>query len=105
SSGPPNPGTGGRGGRAQGGAAFNLASNHVVNLTFAENKAVGGDGGWGGLYNLIGCPAMGGDGGDSLGGGILNAGALSVRSSTIWNNTAVGGLATNHAGAVCEVIP
>jgi len=101
----PQPAGGGRGGQSRGGAACNLSSNELINVTLTSNRAAGGDGGFGGLYNLIGCPAKGGDGGDAWGGGVFNSGELSVVNCTIWNNTGTGGTATNNIGPACPQIP
>ena len=77
---------GGKGGAGQGGAIFNDTGGNLtmVNCTFANNAAVGGNGGQDLSFG-------GGFGGDGSGGAVCNLGAASVTSCTISQNTGSGG--------------
>jgi trimeric autotransporter adhesin len=80
---PPIPGTGGRGGRAEGGAIYN-ASGAILNLSssvFDRNNATGGKGG-NGAVNSTGSSGSPGLGGDANGGAALNAGTVNPSSLT-----------------------
>jgi hypothetical protein len=109
-------GNAGDGGNAEGGAIYNLGTLTVVNSTFKDNLALGGNGGQGGRGGLAGssgdggnggegggggsggsCGAAnggnggnGGDSGDAAGGAIYNAGKLTVAGTGFTGNKAIG---------------
>ena len=86
-------GSAGATGTASGGGLFTAApadDGLVLNSTFANNTAQGGDGSTGGTSGS-GAGQAGPRGGDALGGGIENSGSLLITNSTFYENTASGG--------------
>ena len=83
-------------GTASGGGLYSAAplppanSSLVLNSTFNNNTAQGGDGSTGGTSGS-GAGQAGPRGGDALGGGIENSGSLLITNSTFYENTASGG--------------
>ncbi|HWC60980.1 MAG TPA: immunoglobulin domain-containing protein [Verrucomicrobiae bacterium] len=83
-------------GTASGGGLYTAAplppanSSLVLNSTFNNNTAQGGDGSTGGTSGS-GAGQAGPRGGDALGGGIENSGSLLITNSTFYENTASGG--------------
>jgi Immunoglobulin I-set domain len=80
-------------GTASGGGLFTAApddSSLILNSTFNNNTAQGGDGSEGGTHGS-GAGQAGPRGGDALGGGIENSGSLLITNSTFYENTASGG--------------
>ena len=103
SSGQPNSGfatRGGNGGAGQGGAIFNNTGGNLimVNCTFANNFAVGGNGGQDLSF-------AGGYGGDGSGGAVCNLGAASATSCTISANTGSGGTAGQGNNSTNDGLP
>lgn len=72
---------------ALGGAILNDGNLNVTAVTFANNKAIGGNGGRG-----ISLGTSGGGGGGGLGGAIFSRGSMMVAASTFNGNSAIGGL-------------
>jgi hypothetical protein len=83
------PGSGGIGGLSGGAALYNAQTTTVVNCTFADNVARGGNGEAGGSSGNNG--KAGRRGGDSFGGGIDNDGTLRITNATFLANRAIGG--------------
>lgn len=83
----PTPGSGGAY-SGLGGAVLNAGTLNVTAVTFANNKAIGGNGGNGESF------AYGGGGGGGLGGAIWSAGTgtLNVAQSAFVANSAAGGI-------------
>lgn len=80
-------------GTASGGGLYTAAPDAdglVLNSTFNNNTAQGGDGSEGGTHGS-GAGQAGPRGGDALGGGIENSGSLHITNSTFYENTASGG--------------
>lgn len=93
----------GDGGGARGGAIFADGGTMMINTaTFANNSAIGGNGGNGGQTNVgLGC-GMHGAGGLAYGGAITNnnAATLNIKHSTIsLNNAQAGNTGVNQSGA------
>lgn len=86
-------GNGGAGAPASGAAIYSTTPIIVVNSTFDNNSAQGGDSAAGGLQ-LNGNGTDGANGGNSFGGGIYAAGS-SVTNCTFFNNNVSGGAGGN----------
>jgi len=77
------PGNGGDGGLAEGGGLYATGNVFIVNCTFSDNRAIGGDGGAGGTnYN----PATGVIGGTGGSGGAGQGGAINLAENTALHN-------------------
>ena len=78
-------------GVASGGGLYNSSPNGIiVNSTFDDNSAEGGDASAGGTSGS-GVGQAGPRGGDALGAGVANFGSLGVTNSTFYQNSATGG--------------
>ncbi len=93
-----NGGNGTAGGRAFGGAIYNLGNLTALNCQFLTNSATGGSGGaGGGGGNGSGTLSRGGNGGNggngalAYGGAIFNEGSLWLSNCTFAGNSATGG--------------
>jgi len=90
-------GNGGRGGvpgGAYGGAIYSQGWLEVIDCTFAENTATGGDGGAGGAAGAgawSSATGSGAPGGAASGGALYCAGTLVLTGSSLYGNTASGG--------------
>jgi hypothetical protein len=93
--GDPLGGTGGSGGRGQGGGVFATGAGPQIAGTFSENSAIGGAGGDGGQnVRINGQGGNGGDGGYGSGGGLFLSTApfTAIINASITGNVARGGV-------------
>src|SRR6266540_2097431 len=97
------PGQAGSGGAASGAAICNVGTLTGTNVTLAQNRVVGGDGGLSGGYGVFyPCPVFpNGLGGEAHGGAVFSDGATIFANATIWNNEVVGGSGTNRFATSC----
>ncbi len=84
-------GEGGRGGAAEGAGLFNGGTAAIVNCTFADNIAFGGDTEAASNEGGRDVGQDGQPGGHAFGGGILNSGSIRTLNSTFATNQVVGG--------------
>ena len=87
-----NPGNGGAGGTAAGGAVYSQSSLEVIRCTFSSNRAVGGAGGQGGtnIASSLDPGGAGSQGGNAFGGAVA-ASPAHFTSATFSGNRAGGG--------------
>jgi hypothetical protein len=84
-------GDGGQGAPGSGGGLYNLGAATLVNCTFVNNRAVGGNSATGGAFNYGAFGTDGFDGALSLGGAIVNLGLAIVINCTFATNQVTGG--------------
>jgi len=83
-------GNGGAGGAAWGAGLYSLSNATIVNCTFNDNTAHGGNSAAGGQQSN-GNGTTGPRGGDSFGGGVANLARGAVTNCTFHNNSVTGG--------------
>ena len=87
-------GTGAAGGLGSGAGIYSAQTNTLVNCTFSDNQARGGNSAAGGTLGN-GNGSNGASGADGSGGGLFNAGTSVATNCTFYNNKVVGGSGGN----------
>ncbi len=83
-------GTGAAGGLGSGAGIYSAQTNTLINCTFSDNQARGGNSAAGGTLGN-GNGSNGASGASSFGGGVFNAGTSVATNCTFYNNKVVGG--------------
>jgi hypothetical protein len=96
---------GGSGGRAAGGAIYNLGKTQIQSSLLVNNWALGGIAGGGqigsGFTDMAYNGGAGGAGGDGLGGAVFDGGTLSLVNSTLVGNSGIGRSGANGGAGGC----